>query len=381
MTAPSAGAARREAGRAGVGLALALLLLSTGCAVRSPRTPPDVQAATTRREAIARARVWSRTNVGAMDVRRGPGGRKALAPEALVECTYVPQRLDGRTPKFLCALPGGERVKVKYGRDNGEVYAEVAATRLLWALGFGADHVYPVRVRCHGCPDDGSTEAVPGATRLFEVATIERRRAGREFDEDDSGWSWQELDEIAPGPGGASRAERDALKLLAAMLQHTDSKRDQQRLVCDGPTSRDETCARPFLFISDVGKTFGTANILNRDAPGSVNLDAWARTRVWADDKGCRANVAGSLTGTLEHPVISDAGRRFLVGLLRRLTDRQLRELFAVSRFPMRAHASRAEQARVIDAWIEAFRDKVDQIDRRACAAGAPAAGAVARAR
>ena len=35
--------------------------------------------------------------------------------------------------------------------------------------------------------------------------------------------------------------------------------------------------------IADVGKTFGKANTLNRDEPGSVNLKNWRAERVWRD--------------------------------------------------------------------------------------------------
>jgi len=49
-------------------------------------------------------------------------------------------------------LPGGETIKVKYGRTP-ERQGEVAATRLLAALGFGADHVTMLpRIKCLGCP-------------------------------------------------------------------------------------------------------------------------------------------------------------------------------------------------------------------------------------
>jgi hypothetical protein len=69
-----------------------------------------------------------------------------------VSCDYVERRRRGRLPKFTCEVAPGDNVKVKFGSGNGEVYAEVAATRLLWALGFGADRMYPVRVLCRGCP-------------------------------------------------------------------------------------------------------------------------------------------------------------------------------------------------------------------------------------
>ena len=371
-----------EAVRGGMRVAILVVGLTTmvtgGCALRSARhegtTPAEL-----RHDAIARAQVWSRTNVSAMNIRRGPAGRSAPAPEAMIDCTYVPQELDGKTPKFLCKLPQGEVIKVKYGRDNGEVYAEVAASRLLWALGFGADEVYPVRVRCHGCPDvEGKAKA--GDT-VFDVATMERRRRGRRVHEEaDEGWGWPELDRVDPARGGASLAERDALKLLAVMLQHTDSKPDQQRLVCDGRTRR-QACARPFMFIDDTGKTFGKANAFNRDGPGSVNLEAWSGAKVWADATGCRANLERSATGTLEYPVISDAGRRFLMDRLNLLTDRQLRDLFTVARFPLRAEVLKQEEARDVDAWLRAFRDKVTQISERSCSPSRAAAVATSAAR
>ena len=40
-------------------------------------------------------------------------------------------------------------MKVKYGRDNAELYTEVAATRLMAALGFPVDRMFVVAaVRC-----------------------------------------------------------------------------------------------------------------------------------------------------------------------------------------------------------------------------------------
>src|SRR6476661_3699500 len=101
---------------------------------------------------VRRAQVWRPGDVAAKDLAAGPKEPGAFPLGATVECTWVRRELGGATPKFTCRLPDGDEVKVKYGRENGEVYAEVAASRLLWALGFGADRVYPVRVRCHGCP-------------------------------------------------------------------------------------------------------------------------------------------------------------------------------------------------------------------------------------
>lgn len=349
----------------------ALLLLTAtlaaplaGCsALRAPaRTSSEAMA---RQDALMRARAWAPTNIPRMDVRRGPGGKGAFAPDTLVECRYDGRDLSGATPKFSCVRADGDVLKVKYGQTNGEVYAEVAATRLLWALGFGADHMYPVRVRCLGCPDQPGGPPRPGTSRMFDIAAIERKLPGREIEgADGPGWTWPEIEVGDPGRGGASRAERDALKLLAAMLQHTDSKRAQQRLICLD-ARRTPTCRRPFMLVSDLGKTFGKANVFNRDDPGSVNLKEWASSPVWVDAPGCRANLGASLTGTLENPLISDAGRRFLLGLLQQLSDRQLRDLFTVARFPQRASAAGAPAD--VDAWVEAFKGKVREIAGRTC--------------
>jgi hypothetical protein len=355
---------------------LAVVGSSAACAAKAAGRSDD-PADALRNDAVRRAQVWSATNVASMNLRLGPQGKGAFAPNAVVECQYVKKDMSGATPKFTCKLPDGDEVKVKYGRDNGEVYAEVAATRLLWALGFGADHMYPVRVKCKGCPLDDAEVALSANDTYFEAAAIERKMPGHEIEDSRGpGWSWVELDSVDPERGGAPRAHRDALKLLAVMLQHSDSKREQQRLICLSPGAPRARCARSFMLISDLGRTFGKATLSNADRPSSVNLKAWDDVPIWQDPTGCRAHMSKSFSGTLENPLISEPGRRFLAGLLARLSDRQLRDLFTVARFPMRADAPQGEEAAEVDAWVTAFKKKVSQISSRQC--GAPAVAAVA---
>lgn len=344
------------------------VLASLGACASLAKSREAAAEAPARADALARARVWTRTDVPRMDLRRGPSGKGSFRPGVLVDCRYDGRDMSGATPKFTCVRPNGDELKVKFGEDNGEVYAEVAASRLLWGLGFGADRMYPVRVRCRDCPIQSGGPARPGALRVYETAAIERKLPGREISvAGNGGWAWPELDDVDPSRGGASLAERDALKLLAATLQHTDSKPQQQRLICLDAGPESSPCRRPFMLISDLGKTFGKANALNRDGPGSVNLKAWADAPVWAGATGCRANIAASLTGTLDFPTISDAGRRFLADLLQRLTDRQLRDMFAVARFPARAREAGA--AADANDWVRAFKSKVAQIADRSCLA------------
>ena len=201
--------------------------------------------------------------------------------------------MPGTSPKFECALGEGDSFKVRYGTDNGKVEASVIATRLLWALGFGADRVYPVRVTCRGCSPDPWTQKkpVPGM-QVFDPAAIERKPQGHELDKEyQGGWAWPELDLVDEKVGGAPRAQRDALKLMAVFIQHTDNKPQNERLLClsGGKTTDKGGCEKPYMMMHDVGLTFGHANLLNRNEIASLNFEEWSKTPVWRDAKTCEA--------------------------------------------------------------------------------------------
>jgi hypothetical protein len=320
-----------------------------------------------RLDAIRRARVWEPTNVAAADIKAGPAGPFAFAPGATVRCDYVlHEHGKGSTRKFDCALPSGREVKVRYGADNGEVYAQVAATRLLWALGFGAPRMYPVTVVCRGCPPNPFKDPTPPDRAAqpvqFDPATIEVKADGKTIEtKPDQGWSWQELDLVDESAGGASRRERDALTLLAVLMQHSSNKAINQRLLClDEPA-----CTKTRMIIVDAGKTFGRANLLNDDAKAAVNFKEWSAMSIWKDGRGCVGNLPPSLSGTLAYPRIGEDGRALLAGLLNQLSDRQIQDLFEVARFTTRdPHSSVAD-------WVAAFKAKRAEIASRRCNPGA----------
>ena len=346
------------------GVAIAVSLAS--CAHVTSRARTNQMTDAMRQAAIRRANVWAPTDVASMDLRVGPRGPGAFAPGETVSCSYVDKKMSGRSPKFTCLKAPKDELKVKFGRDNGEVYAEVAASRLLWALGFVADRMYPVRIACGGCPPEIERHGT-------EIASIQRKAEGREIETREiSGWQWPELDQVDPRSGGAPRAHRDALKLLAVVLQHTDSKAEQQRLLCLGPREKGEAsegCALPVMMVHDLGLTFGHANLFNRADLGSVNLQAWSSTPVWTASTGsCIGNMPKSQTGTLDNPMITEEGRRFLADLLLQLTDAQLHDLFEVSRFPRRsARTAASPDTSTVSQWVDAFKGKRAEIVNRSC--------------
>jgi hypothetical protein len=291
-----------------------------------------------------------------------------------VTCEYLAKETSGRSPKFSCETTPGHEVKVKYGPRNAEVFGEVLSTRLFWALGFAADRMYPVRVRCRGCPSDPKEgPKVPGNVAMFDPAAIERKLPGRAMEtKPDSGWKWSELGDIGPQAGPGAPAQRDALKLLAAFVQHTDNKASNQRLLCPAGKEVGRTgCRSPVLMVSDLGLTFGHAGLLNRNED-SVSLSTWAQLPMWKDPARCVARLKGSFTGSLSDPTISEGGRAFLARLLVQLTDAQIRDLFEVARVTRRSHDPGSDPvedgapARV-DQWVTAFKAKRAQIVDRRC--------------
>ena len=324
--------------------------------------------------ALRRARVWTPTDVAAADVSANPPDPAGTLSDPIVRCRYLDEPAHGTTTKFDCVLRDGEVVKVKYG-FTGEIHAEVAASRLLSALGFGADRMFVIRrVRCYGCvrtpfytawvfdyvhARERLMQSVPGDSYTdFEWVAVERRFDGSTIRaEGHEGWAWYELEPI-DASRGANRAERDALRLAAMIIAHWDNKASNQRLVClaaegDGP------CPNPFAYIQDLGATFG---------PNKMDLARWKAAPIWADAARCTVSLKSFPYhgGTFPDAQISEAGRQLMARQLAALSDRQMAALFTAARFP-EFHDGKGDGADV-NAWVQAFRDKVRQIvDRSPC--------------
>jgi hypothetical protein len=367
---------------AGATLAAGLLTLSLSAACAHVRAKEragprklDHVSPQIRAEYLRRAALWRPTRIPEMDLFRGPRSKDGFEPDQRVTCDYVtPEKpLTGNTPKFLCDLGGGDAVKVKY--NSGEVYAEVAASRLLWAIGFGADRDYPVQVECRNCPIEPwfwTTERKV-EEKKFELASIQRKLDGKEIaTRDVQGWAWPELDRVDERAGGAPRSQRDGLTLLAVFLQHSDSKAGNQAFIClpDGVVTDEagnEDCKKPFLYIHDVGLTFGKATLLNNTR---VDLEAWRSQPMWKDPRQCVANQKKSLSGTLVNPRISEGGRKFLADLLVQLSDAQIRDMFRAARFERREQkirASEGDRRVTLDDWVEVFKRKRGEIVNQIC--------------
>lgn len=322
-----------------------------------------------RVDALSRATVWQ----APPPIASASFAADPKQPASL-ECTFVIAQMNGTAPKFDCELPNGDKVRVKYGRSP-EIPSELASTRLLHALGFGADTMTLYqKVRCYGCPAEPfmtmKTLGFANAEKLygkvmnkkefkeFEWAAVERKHQGRAIEtEEVEGWAFFELDLIDPKKGGAPRAHVDALRLLAVMLAHWDNKSENQRLMCLSEKDWPEggKCSKPLAMLQDVGAAWG---------PRKVDLVEWTKAPIWSDRASCTASMdALPYHGATFQPVkITEAGRKHLGGLLSQLTDRQLDDLFRSSRFDHATGLVGGVKATPVEDWVKAFRTKARQI-------------------
>ena len=395
-----------------------------------------------RQRCLEQAGVFTDRNTSELDLKTGPVEGLAFDPSPEVTCAYETPgiQLGGATPKFLCRI-GSDVFKVKYlpskrygtapvrGRSpDREIYAELAATRLFWALGFGADSVFLVRLRCNGCPTsphDGPndrerrTGRYHRSTRPLGIALLERRFDGATIEENsDDGWTWSELDStvgkqapvtdslgLTPSSAWepARREHVEALQLLQVFVQHGDCKPEQQRLVClpggivpherarhrsddsgddnwdvddsDDPDDEDDRvrygCRQTYALVDDLGATFGGAGAFTRSS-AKMSLKHWAEKPVfdmeyYRETSGvCRGVLTTSraCSGGIKDPIITEAGRQFLLDRLNLLSDRQIRDLFVAARV---ADLCDDPEECGVDAWVATFKDKVRQIAAQPC--------------
>jgi hypothetical protein len=375
---------------------------------------------------LATARIWSDPGevtpemvTAGRPLKQQSEGLEAVLRGQPLPCDFAKpgKDLGGNTPKFACVTPGGTTIRVKYSNGskdgNREIFSAVVAAKLLWALGFVSDQIYPITIDCKDCPADPMAGTGSRARRSY-LATFQPEQSHLvivDKDDADQGWRWGEVDEaIAKLPEGPVRERQrmhfDALTLLGVFIQHGDRKPEQQRLECRGaldssageaqPGKRDSgaavfversdgsACSEPVIALQDIGATFGGAGRTSK-SNSKMNLEAWTNRPVFKPAKAgaagavaeCRGNLTVSMAageGGRGDPRVGEAGRAFLEQRLLLLTDAHIRALMATARVEKlsESHEWRDPVSGTThvgsEAWVAAFKDKVRQITQRRCA-------------
>jgi hypothetical protein len=394
----------------GVALCRCLYAQSAKPAADDKKADKYFYSAKDRLDAMQVAALFVPRVVAEADIMQGPAQNKKqfqLHFNDKVICDFATpgSKMGGKTPKFGCKITSVESangqvqtltpdmdekdpVKVKFGANDNEVYAEVAATRLMWAMGYYADSWFPVRVECHNCPANPDSGAGPASTRTFDPATIVRKFSWREMTEagkTDQGWSWKELE----AANGRPNYERDGLRLLAAFMKHSDNKPPQQRLACNkvdvdnNTQSPTDKCDKSVMMVQDVGATFGRGGWFTSNTKAKMNLALWSRTKLWKKvgtegaPRHCQAALTKSLSAHdgLSNPTISEEGRRFDAGLMCQLTDHQIEDLFKTARAAEMpeyhnsdgSFKAGVDEASIMRRWVQAFKQEREDLASGRC--------------
>jgi len=264
-----------------------------------------------------------------------------------------------------------------------EVFTDVAATRIMWVLGFPADHVYPVgSVACIGCGDDpftndlrGNTAGLKDAPTVFKVVNAEREVPWSTIQPDgDETWSWEDAAKFYSDGTWThqQKVEYDAYRLALGLIHYHNAIAQQNRLSCAawGPKvdGQARVCAQPMPYVHDLGSTFGKAkgalDVLGQNPRGSFS--DWESQTVFTDSGNCqlRATMDG------DKQVLKDA-QDLMIQRLQRMDPQTVKTIFRTARFQimdqkqvrkLRDSGAADPGEAALEQWINTFLKRIEEI-------------------
>src|SRR5262245_52344276 len=158
---------------------------------------------------LAHARIWHDPGaISAAEVAAGPPESLPYATDLTASdpglaCTFVQpgREIGGNSPKFLCRTTSGRNLRLKYWdpesrHGNRAVFALVAASRLMWVLGFNSVPAVSMSVRCERCPENPEDGTGQPRTRRY-IGMVQAPWPTPVIvstGDINQGWSWKELD-------------------------------------------------------------------------------------------------------------------------------------------------------------------------------------------
>jgi hypothetical protein len=195
----------------------------------------------------------------------GPGGEKHQ-PQPPV--AFIEEDQHGTSPKFDVRDSNDKKWKAKLGL---EAKPETAASRLLWAVGYGANENYFFpQLQVTNMPATLKRgQNLAGHGGIVPDVRLQRHSGKRIGD-----WNWRH------NPFYGTR-EFNGLRVMMGLISNWDLKDDNNGIFEDEKSS-----GQQMYEVSDVGTAFGTAGkkYSNRDSKG--NLDAYRRTKLIAHVHG-----------------------------------------------------------------------------------------------
>jgi hypothetical protein len=338
-------------------LVIVLLAFTAIGAPASGKSHPKNKATVRRAETTEGAPpvLWREpADLESRDLFYGIGGPK-LAPRPGT-FKFIKEDLDGSNPKYLVRDDAGMKWKLKLG---AEAKPEVAATRLVWAVGYFTDEDYFLpEVRVLDLPAD-----LHRGKKLFaRDGTVRNVRFKREekYEGKAGPWKWRH----DPFTG---KREWNGLRVMMALINNWDVKDDNNLIyeTRDGASGPEEV-----YMVKDLGASFGTTGFM-RGERAKGNLESYSHskfiTKVTADSVSFATPSRPALTA-LVNPLryayrmrlrwvgrnIPRSDVKWMGSILARLSPHQVREAFRAAGF---SDAEVQGYAEIIENRIAALND------------------------
>jgi hypothetical protein len=249
-------------------LPLVLLLLTGRAAVPqdlAATSAPLVSEKTTREVSPV---LWQDpTDIAVRDLCYGEGGQTD-APRT-IDFAFVKEDLSGTNPKFVVTDRDGVQWKIKLGE---EAKPEVAASRLVWAVGyFTNEDYYLAEIHIAGLPAKlHRGRQFIGAGGIVRDARMQRM--DKTTSKKIGNWPWKQ------GPFAGTR-ELNGLRALMAVINNWDLKDINNKVFAEKGREAGVDPPKQTYIVSDLGASFGTTGFVVGLRKSRGNLEAFRSSR------------------------------------------------------------------------------------------------------
>lgn len=269
-------------------------------------------------------------NIASLDLFWGRGS-EARAPKS--PFTFLKVDTTGVQPKMQVRDAAGREWVVKFG---GEVHAEIAANRIVWALGYVAEEIYFLSEgNVTGMKDAAALAKIVAPDGKFWNASLQLRDPAEKRAE--RRWSFEK------NPFKDTR-EMSGLQILMAMLCNWDThgERNTRIVTVDGVDH---------YLVSDLGGTFGKMGTLP-NMRSKWNLADFQKEQFVEGVDGSDLNLDYEGWARIDKVPLEHA--RWFAGLASQLTDEQLKAAF-------RAAGAKDEE---INGFSARLREKIAELQK-----------------
>jgi hypothetical protein len=267
-------------------------------------------------------------DISTRDLRFGQGG-ESHAPQGTV-FKFVKEDLSGTNPKLIVTDEAGHKWKMKLG---AEAKPEVAASRLVWAVGYFTNENYFVpQLQITGLPAHlhrGKQFIAPGG----EIRDARMQRMDKS-EMKEGNWKWKQ------DPFSGTR-ELNGLRVLMAVINNWDLKDVNNKIIVD----KADGAPREIYYVSDLGASFGPSGFVMGLSKSRGNVAAYQSSRFITKLTPQSVNFAtprrAALIELANPPQyvmrlhlrwigrnIPRADAKWMAGLLERLSPAQIRDAF-----------------------------------------------------